>query len=101
MRPIEVGCRVVCIDARFPEIAYIDCAAVPRAEGVYTVSAISMSSIHILTRLPAPAVQLHEFPWPRRVKPGLPWWRLERFRRLDDLATWSPQMVTCLEPIHA
>ena len=101
MRPIEVGCRVVCIDARFPEIAYIDCVAVPRAEGVYTVSAISSSAVDILTRRPGSAVQLLEFPWPRLVKPGIPWWLLARFRRLDDLATWKPEMVLCVEPIHA
>ncbi len=85
MRPIEAGCRVVCVDAHFPEIGYHDCVALPRAEGVYTVESVDSGIPDVLTRVLTPAIRLVELPWPRRTKPERPWWKRQRFRRLDDL----------------
>ena len=98
MKPIEVGCRVVCIDARFPEIGYHDCAELPRSEGVYTVESVAPSVPDVLTHVLCPGIRLVELPLPRRTKSGRPWWKLQRFRRLDDPT--MPDLIVA-ESIHA
>ena len=90
MNPIEIGCRVVCVDARFPEIAYHRCRLLPRPEGVYTVTAIGMCP-NVIDRSIQPALQLAEFQQPCRGKLGLPWFLARRFRRLD--AVEAPDLL--------
>jgi hypothetical protein len=96
MNPIEIGCRVVCTDAHFPEIAYHDCQALPRPEGVYTVTAVDVCP-RVLNRVLVPSLQLAEFQQPRRGKSGVPWFVASRFRRLDD--TVAPDLLIA-EPAH-
>ena len=84
MSDIAVGCRVVCINDRFPEQAYTMCAVRPKAEGVYTVSHISLYSLNVVTGKPNPSIRVLELPQMRKDKPVPAWWAMWRFRRLDD-----------------
>jgi hypothetical protein len=94
----EVGCRVVCIDTNFHEIVYRLCQAIPRLDGVYTVSELVPNSPQIITNHRDLGLRLRELPlplWDGR-RPTWAWWR---FQRLDDSALMRFDEEALLEPV--
>jgi len=81
----EVGCRVVCINAAFPEIAYNLCHEIPQIDRVYTVSALEPRATDVVTKRQGLGLYLRELPWPL-CDGRMPTWACWRFQRLDDPA---------------